>query len=63
MDRIKMARLAKYLADNDIDLHEAVQVLQEAIRQMVLARLNQAPPDPQRTAKVYGFRQQEEVRK
>ncbi len=58
-----MARLAKYLADNDIDLHEAVGVLQEAIRQQVLARLNQAPPDPPRTAKVYGFKQQEEVRK
>ena len=59
MDRIKMAKLAKYLADNDIDPHEAVQVLQEACRQMVLARLNQAPPDPQRTAKIYDFDKQE----
>lgn len=58
-----MAKLAKYLADHDIDPHEAVLILQETIRQQVLARLEQAAPGPQQTAKVYGFRQQEEVRK
>lgn len=55
MELIKKAQLAKFLADNNIDPHEAVAILQEACRQMVLARLNQAPPDPPRKARVYGF--------
>ncbi len=63
MDKIKTAKLAKYLADNDIDPHEAVRILQEAIRQQVLSRLEALSSGPQRTARIYRFQLQEEVRK
>ena len=40
MEKIKMAKLAKYLADNDIDPYEAIKILEEACRQLTLERLN-----------------------
>jgi hypothetical protein len=40
MEKIKLALLAKYLTDNDIDPYEAIKVLEEACRQMDLARMS-----------------------
>jgi|GEM_PF-7058726 hypothetical protein len=59
MDRIKTARLARYLADNDINLHEAVRILQEAIRQQLLARLTKEMARPLRSARIITFTKKE----
>ena len=40
MEKIKLATLAKYLTENDIDLCEAIKILEENYRQLKQARLN-----------------------
>ena len=39
MEKIKAAKLAKYLNDNDIEPYEAIKILEETCRQLLLERL------------------------
>ena len=57
MDKTRAARLARYLADNNIDPHEAITILQEVCRQLVLARLNE------KKAAIYDFEKHQGARR
>jgi len=44
MEKIKIAKLARFLSDNDIDPFEAHRLLEGICKQVVLSRIQDAQP-------------------